>query len=210
MFAQTRQLVEGAGGTVVGEDYAPLDASDFTTLVTHVRATQPDILLTAFPTPAWTNAVQQLSDGGVRSKTHISTYFMSDWFAESIPAGIRDGISTISNYFYDASGSANENYLSAYRKKFGADEPTDGVGLGGYWSLHLYAAALKTAGSSAADAIRPALSAVTWADGPTGSVSFGADHHLTQNIYLAVTEGGKFKVQKTFASVQPAQACKFG
>ena len=50
MFAQTRTLVEAAGGTVLGEDYAPLDASDFTTLVTHVKATQPDILLSAFPT----------------------------------------------------------------------------------------------------------------------------------------------------------------
>ena len=145
MFAQTRTLVEAAGGTVLGEDYAPLDASDFTTLVTHVKATQPDILLSAFPTPAWTNAVQQLSDAGLREKTHISTYFMSDWFAEAIPASIREGISTISNYFYDVTGDGNEKYLSAYRKKFGSSEPTDGVGLGGYWSLHLYAAALKAA-----------------------------------------------------------------
>jgi ABC-type branched-subunit amino acid transport system substrate-binding protein len=209
MFEQTRALVEKGGGTVLGEDYAPMPASDFTTLVTHLNAAQPDVLISAFPTPAWTNAVQQISDAGLRKNLHIGTYFMSDWFAESIPAGIRDGISTLGNYFYDVSGGANETYLSKYHAKFGGTEPTDGLGVGAYWAMHMYADAVAAAGSTAADKIRPALTASKFAAGPTGPVTFNPDHHLTTNTYLAVTKNGAFKVQKTYDNVVPKQACTF-
>ena len=209
MFQQTRALIEKAGGTVAGEDYAPLSASDFTTLVTHLNSTQPEILLSAFPTPAWTNAVQQISDAGLRKNMHIGTYFMSDWFAESIPAGIRDGISTLGGYFYDISGGANETYLGKYRTRFGKTEPTDGLGVGAYWAMHMYADAITAAGSTAADKIRPALSAAKFADGPTGPVAFNPDHHLTTNAYLAMTQGGAFKVQKTYENMAPSQGCTF-
>jgi branched-chain amino acid transport system substrate-binding protein len=209
MFEQTRALVQKGGGSVAGEDYVPMDASDFTTLVTHLKAAQPEILLSAFPTPAWTNAVQQISDAGLRGTMHIGTYFMSDWFAEAIPAGIRDGISTLGNYFYDIQGSANENYLATYHTKFGAKEPTDGLGVGAFWAIHMYADAASAAGSTAADKIRPALTAASMSDGPTGPVAFNPDHHLTTNAYLAITRDGGFKIEKTYSNVPPAQACTF-
>jgi ABC-type branched-subunit amino acid transport system substrate-binding protein len=210
MFAQTRQRVEAAGGTVLGEDYVPLDATDFTTLVSHLRSSQPEVLLAAFPTPAWTNTVQQISDAGLRGSMHIATYFMSDLFAEAIPAPIRDGISSVGNYFYDVQGDANQQYLAAYRKKFGEAEPTEGVGLGGYTALNLYADAIKTAGSPALDSMKPALTASKFASGPTGPVAFNPDHHLTQSVYVAVTQEGRFKIVQSYPNAQPSQGCSFG
>jgi ABC-type branched-subunit amino acid transport system substrate-binding protein len=209
MFKITRDIVAKSGGTVVGEEYAPLTATEFSALLPKVKASGADVFVSAFPVPAWTNVVQLLTDSGLRNNMHIATYFMSDPFADAIPANIRDGISTENSYWYDVPLDANKKYLDAYHKKFGPNEPTELLGVGGYVGMHLYVNAVRQAGTTATDPLRPALEQSTFKDGPGGPVAFTKNHHTTMNMYIATIKGGKFKIDKTLEQLQPNEPCKF-
>lgn len=206
MLAFTKAYIEKKGGRVVGDEYQPMDATDWTAIISKMRSTNPDavIMSTAGGAPNVT-LQKQFKAAGI--KAHVGNLSVDESTAKSMGADA-DGIFISASYLTSVDTPANKKFLAAMEKKFGAKllTPND-LSVPQYDAIYLYKAAIEKAGSTDASAVIEALSEVSF-DGPRGKVQMNAQRHAPLTMYLGqVQADGVVKVVKTFPDVSPGDQC---
>src|SRR4051794_11462445 len=64
MNKKVREVVAAEGGSVVGEEYFPLDHTDYSSIVADIMATEADVVFNTIVPPGLTPFLQQLHDAG--------------------------------------------------------------------------------------------------------------------------------------------------
>ncbi len=206
MLEFSRGYIEKVGGKVVGEEYAPMDAADWTAIISKVRAANPDALVmsTAGGVPNVT-LTKQLRAAGI--KALYGNLGVDEGTAKSMGA---DAVGTYlsASYFTSIDTPANKKFLAAMEKKFGADLKTpNDLSVPEYEGVYLYALAVKKAGTTAADKVIPELAKVSF-DGPRGTIRMDKQRHTPLTMYLGqVQEDGSVKTLSTFKNVDPGDQC---
>ncbi|MEX1115840.1 MAG: transporter substrate-binding protein, partial [Akkermansiaceae bacterium] len=71
-----------------------------------------------------------------------------------------------------------------------------------YNGVYLWKAAVEKAGTFEVDKVMAALKGGLSFDGPGGTVTSQANHHLTKNVYIGETRAdGQFKILKEYKNV---------
>lgn len=206
MLALTREYLEKKGATIVGDDYAPMDATDWTAVISKIRAANPDALITATAGGAPNvTFIKQLRAAG------IDVLYGNDSFDEATAKQLgadASGIYMSASYLSAIDNSANAKFLAAMQKKFGEKlEVPNELSVPQYEAIHLYKAAVEKAGSTDSEAVVKALSEATY-NGPRGMLQIAKQHHAPLTMYLGqVQEDGTTKIIETFASVDPGDQC---
>lgn len=206
MLAFTKAYIEKKGGKVVGDEYQPMDATDWTAIISKMRSTNPDavIMSTAGGAPNVT-LQKQFKAAGI--KAHVGNLSVDESTAKSMGADA-DGIFISASYLTSVDTPANKKFLAAMEKKFGSKllTPND-LSVPQYDAVYLYKAAIEKAGSTKPDAVIKALSEVSF-NGPRGKVQMNAQRHAPLTMYLGqVRADGSVKVVKTFPDVSPGNQC---
>lgn len=206
MLAFTKAYIEKKGGKVVGDEYQPMDATDWTAIISKMRSTSPDavIMSTAGGAPNVT-LQKQFKAAGI--KAHVGNLSVDESTAKSMGADA-DGIFISASYLTSVDTPANKKFLAAMEKKFGSKllTPND-LSVPQYDAVYLYKAAIEKAGSTKPDAVIKALSEVSF-NGPRGKVQMNAQRHAPLTMYLGqVRADGSVKVVKTFPDVSPGNQC---
>lgn len=68
ILARVRQVVEAGGGSIVGEEYVPLDMTDPSNLVSKVLAAKADVLFEVVVLPGTAPFIKGVVDGGYKGK----------------------------------------------------------------------------------------------------------------------------------------------
>jgi urea transport system substrate-binding protein len=206
MLEYTAGYVAKVGGKVVGTEYNPMDATDWTAIIGKIRAANPDALLisTAGGAPNVT-LTKQLRAAGI--SIPYGNLGLDEGTAKSMGADAV-GSYLAGSYYTSVDSPANKKFLDAMQGKFGADLKTpNDLSVPEYEAVHLYALAVQKAGSTAADPLLKALAEVQF-DGPRGTIKMDKERHAPLNIFLGqVQEGGTVKILKTFADVDPGAQC---
>jgi len=206
MFDYTRAYIKQKGGTVVGEEYLPLDGSDWTAIVGKVRASAPDALLTATAGgSANVGLAKQVRAAGL--KLHYGSLSLDEGTAKSM-GDTASGIYLSASYLTSIDNPQNQRFLADLKEKFGADYQTQSdLSEPQYEAIHLYKAAVEKAGSFDAAKVVAALSEVTF-DGPRGSVKMDRQRHAALTMRLAqVQQDGSLATIKTFENLDPGEQC---
>ena len=206
MLEFTKAYIEKTGGKVLGEEYNPMDATDWTAIISKVRATNPDalILSTAGGAPNVT-LTKQLRTAGITA--HLGNLGIDEGTAKSMGADAT-GTYTAGSYYTSVDTPANTKFLAAMKAKFGDKllTPND-LSVPQYEAVHAYALALKAAGSTEADKVIPALAKVSF-EGPRGVIKMDKQRHAPLTMYLGqVQEDGSVKLLSTFKDVDPGEQC---
>jgi branched-chain amino acid transport system substrate-binding protein len=206
MLEFTRAYVEKAGGKVLGEEYNPMDATDWTAIISKVRAANPDALLisTAGGAPNVT-LTKQLRTAGI--KAHFGNLGLDEGTAKSMGADA-EGTYLAGSYYTSVDTPANKKFLAAMKAKFGdkLETPND-LSAPEYEGVHAYALAVAKAGTTASDAVISALGAVTF-EGPRGNIIMNKQRHAPLTMYLGqVQPDGSVKIMSEFKDVDPGPQC---
>lgn len=204
-FEVAKPLIERAGGQVVKEVYLPLVADDFSELISAVRQTKPDYLLVAYPA-AWAGAAKALADAGLLTDDlGVGTLFLGEEMLPGLGKLAANSYTTLP-FVTVGPGESFTKYVEAFRAKHGADViPGSGESIGSYAGLHLYAQAVKAAGSTDPKKVAKAMVGQSF-DGPSGTVTITDSHHLKQPVHLVqATADGKYKHVRGFPEVDPQQ-----
>lgn len=206
MLAFTKSYIEKVGGKVVGDEYAPMDATDWTAILSKVKAANPDAIITSTAGGAPNvTLTKQLRAAGI--KALYGNLAVDEGTAKSMGADA-EGIYISGSYFTNIDTPANKTFLAAMEKKFGADLKTpNDLSVPQYEAVYAYKAAVEKAGSTEASKVIPELAKAS-VEGPRGTIVMSKQRHAPLTMYLGqVQADGSVKMLSTFKDVDPGEQC---
>lgn len=206
MLEFARKYIESKGGKIVGEEYLPMDASDWTPVISRIRNDKPDALIssTAGGAPNVT-LTKQLRAAGI--DVPFGNLAVDEGTAKAIGPDAA-GVYISQSYLTSIDNPQNKAFKEGLEKMFGADMKTpNDLSEPEYDGLYLYKAAVEKAGSFDTDKVLKALGEVSFT-GPRGKVTMDKEHHAPLTMYLGqVQADGSVKVIQKFSDVSPGNQC---
>lgn len=206
MLTFAKGYIEKAGAQIVGEEYLPIDGSDWTAIISKVRSSGADAIITstAGGAPNVTLTKQLRSSGVTLPYGNLA---VDEGTAKSMGADAKD-IFLSASYVTGIDSPENKAFLSAMDKKFGKElrTPND-LSVPQYEAIYLYKAAVEKAGSTDTSDVLKALPDVSFT-GPRGKISMNKQHHAPLTMYLGqVKDDGSVAVVDSFKDVDPGDQC---
>jgi len=206
MLQFTRAYIEKKGGKVVGEEYLPMDGTDWTPIISKLRASGADALITSTAGGAPNvTLTKQLRAAGVTMP--YGNLAVDEGTAKSM-GGDAAGIFISASYVTSIDAPANAKFLAAMKAKFGDELKTpNDLSVPEYEAVYAYKAAVEKAGSTKVDGVIKSLADVA-VDGPRGTIKMNKERHAPLTMYLGqVGADGGVKVIKAFKDVDPGDQC---
>lgn len=206
MLEFTRGYITKMGGKVLGEEYLPMDGSDWTSVIAKLKGAKPDAVITSTAGGAPNvTLTKQLRAAGVTIP--YGNLAVDEGTAKSMGADA-DGIYISGSYLTNIDSPKNKEFLAAMNKKFGANLKTpNDLSVPQYEGVYAYKAAVEKAGSTDADKVIKALAEVS-VDGPRGNIRMNKQRHAPLTMYLGqVQKDGTVKVIDVFKDVDPGDQC---
>jgi branched-chain amino acid transport system substrate-binding protein len=210
MNKKVRELVTANGGTIEGEEYFPLDHSDYRNTVEKIMSSGTEVVFNTIVPPGLMPFLEQLHNAGFtkRGGKLVCTYFEENLLKLLPPAQV-EGVYGCLDYYQTVSDPFSVELLNQYNKLYpGSSMLTAGsASTGTYRGLKLWEAAVKEASSLDQDAVIKALDHARISAGPGGPAEMvPGQHHARLNMYIAQASGGRFKVVKNLGVIEPKES----
>ena len=202
----TRYLAQQHGGEVVGDDYYPLDVTDFSTAISKIQAAKPDYVHSCLVGGPHMSFYRQWAAAGMLHKIPIvSIVFAGGNEHTVLTPEETDGIIVAYNYFQELDTPENKAFLARVEAGAGADHPyVNGIAIGGYNGPMIWAEAVKKAGSFEREALMAAVAqGIEW-NGPGGRMVLdGKTHSTQQDVRIIQVKDRKWTLIETKTQVPP-------
>lgn len=201
------RVVRAKGGEIVGEEYFPLDHTDYRRTVEDIMSSGTDVVFNTIVPPGLTPFLDELHRAGFgrRGGKIICTYFDEN-FLNLVPAEQVEGLYSCLDWYQELSDPQSRELLQRYNARFpGSAMLTSGSGCTGHYrALKLWEAAVREAGTVDRDAVVRALDHARIAEGPGGPAEMvPGQHHVRMNMYIAEAQGGRFRVVRNLGPIDP-------
>mgnify|MGYP001283942142 FL=1 len=183
------------GGETVGEEYTPLGHTEFSTVISKIKAAKPDVIYNTLNGDSNVAFFKQLKDAGITADDiPVMSVSVAEEEIKGIGADVLAGHYAAWNYYQTTDTPENKTFVAAYRKKYGADRVTDDPIEAAYDAVYLWAAAVEKAGTADVDKVREAAKGLEF-DAPEGKVTIdGETQHLYKKVRIGqVQPDGQFK-----------------
>jgi len=208
--ARVREVVEAGGGSIVGEEYHPLDHMDYRQTVERINASGADVVFNTIVPPGVTPFFAELYDSGFsRRGWHLVCTYFDENFLNMVPAAHVEGLYSCLDYYQAVGDTFSRKLLEQYDTLYPGDAKfTGGSGCSGlYRALRLWAAAVTEAGSLDQDDVIAALDHAEIAEGPGGPAAMvPGEHHLRLNMYIAQARSGHFEIVENLGAIDPQES----
>jgi urea transport system substrate-binding protein len=202
-----QRLTKQAGGTVVNTEFVPLNVSDFNSIINHIQAAKPDLVASMLVGTNHVAFYRAYASAGLNQSTPI----LSETFGLSSEHVVLDpkeahNIFVAASYYAALARPENAAFKKLWHQANGASyqEPT-AQDVDVWNGIHMYAEAVKKAGSTDGVKVTAALESGIKFDGPGGPVSIDPKtHHSVYDVHIAKTNASHtFDIVKTSPQVQP-------
>jgi ABC-type branched-subunit amino acid transport system substrate-binding protein len=206
---KVREVVMANGGAIVGEEYFPLDHTDYAETVDKITSSGAEVVFNTIVPPGLTPFLDLLYDSGFtrRGGSLVCTYFDEN-FLNLVPAAHVEGLYSCLDYYQSVGDPFSEELIGEYNKRYPGDAKfTAGSACSGmYRGLKLWEAAVREAGSLEQEAVVDALDHAAIPEGPGGPAEMvPGQHHGRMNMYIAQASNGQFKVVKSLGIIDPKE-----
>lgn len=206
MLEFTKKYIEKNGGKVVGEEYLPIDGSDWTSVLSKIRLAKPDALISATAGGAPNvSLAKQLQGSGLNLP--YGNLAIDEATGKSM-GDVAGGMYMSASYLTTIETRENQKFMAAMNKRFGGDLKTPNeLSEPQYEAFYLYKAAVEKAGSVDRDKVIAALGEVAFT-GPRGEVRMNKSRHTPLAMRLGqIQADGSIKILQTFKGVDPGAQC---
>jgi ABC-type branched-subunit amino acid transport system substrate-binding protein len=212
MNKKVRELVEAGGGEIVGEEYFPLDHTNYGQTIDAITSSGAEVVFNTIVPPGLTPFLEALYESGFSSRGgHIVCTYFDENFLNLVPAAHVEGLYGCLDYYQEVSDPFSKGLIDQYDRLFtGSAKFTAGSACSGmYRGLRLWEAAVTEAGSLEQEDVIKALDHAKIADGPGGPAEMvPGQHHVRMNMYIAQANDGDFKVVKDLGPIDPKECTK--
>jgi urea transport system substrate-binding protein len=207
MNAKVREVVTANGGTIVGEEYFPLDHTDYRATVERIASSGAEVVFNTIVPPGVTAFFEQLHDSGFGARGgHLVCTYFDENFLNMVPAAHVEGLYGCLDYYQAVSDPFSQKLLAQYDRLYPGNAKFTGGGAcsGLYRGLRLWAAAVTEADSIGQSDVIEALDHARISDGPGGPAAMvPGQHHARMNMYIAQARAGRFHVVESLGAIDP-------
>ena len=206
MLEFTRAYIEEKGGQVLGEEYLPMDGTDWTAIISKLKSSGAEALITSTAGGAPNvTLTKQLRAAGV--DIPYGNLAVDEGTARNMGADAA-GIYISASYITDIPSPENQAFLKNMKAHFGDDLKTpNDLSVPQYEGVYLYKLAVEKAGTTDAQAVIDALDDVAF-QGPRGRIQMNKQRHAPLTMYLAqVQADGGIELINSFKDVDPGEQC---
>ena len=206
MLEFTRSYIDEMGGKVLGEEYLPMDGTDWTAIISKLKSTGADALITSTAGGAPNvTLTKQLRAAGV--DIPYGNLAVDEGTARNMGVDAA-GIYISASYITGIESEENQRFLKAMKNHFGdkLKTPND-LSVPQYEGVYLYKLAVEKAGTTDSQAVIDALDDVSF-KGPRGVIKMDKQRHAPLTMYLAqVKADGGIDLIQSFKDVDPGEQC---
>jgi urea transport system substrate-binding protein len=188
---------EQLGVTIVGEEYVRFGEQELGKLMEKVAAAKPDLIVNTLNGDSNVAFFRALAKFG-KDKPATLSFSVAEHELRPLDGSIFRDDYAAWNYFMSIKSEANEAFLRRYAAKYGVRRRVSDPMQTSYASVHLWAQAVRAAGSTDVAAIREAMKGQRY-DAPQGPMTIDpVNGHTTQYVRIGrITEEGLFTVVYT-------------
>lgn len=200
--------VKNAGLTVVGEEYADMDQTDFAAIISKIESAKPDVIVNTLNGTGNVSFFKQMSEKNYSAKDYMTMSFsIAEEEVATIGADILKDHLVSWNYYQTTATPVNKKFVDSYKAMFGAKRVTSDPAEAAYDAVYLWAAACEKAGSFKVEDVLAAIRTGSISfDAPEGKVVInGENQHLSKPVRVGqVGEDGLiYTVYETPSAVSP-------
>ncbi len=151
---EVKALLKAHGGIDVGEEYAPLGHTEFSTNINKIVAKKPDVVFSDLVGDSVIAFYKQFAGFGLTADDIIiATPITTE--QETLAMGPENGLGHLTsfNYFQSVDTPENKKFVKAFKAKYGKNEVTNAVMEAAYFQTFMLAQALEKTQSTDADAL---------------------------------------------------------
>ncbi|HYP46791.1 MAG TPA: urea ABC transporter substrate-binding protein [Propionibacteriaceae bacterium] len=165
------------GMEVKGEEYTPLGSTDFATIVNKVKSANADAVFNTLNGDSNVAFFKEYTNAGLKATSMpvISVSIAEEEVKGIGASNLKDQL-TAWNYYQTIDSPVNQQFVSAFKDKFGEDRVTSDPMEAAYTSLYLYKGMVEKAKSFDVAAVQAAADGVSF-DAPEGKVTVNGDNH---------------------------------
>ena len=208
-----RQIVKEAGGTMVGEEFIPLDVSQYSQTIQKIQKAKPDVLMTLLVGAKQASFYEQQASAGLNipmaTSINVGQAYEHRRFA---PPALENMYVTV-NYIEEVhdvikSGEFHDkskDYVKRFRALYPNEPYINMESANAYNAIYMYSKAVEKAGSTDTMKVVKALESGISHDGPSGVVTMDPkSHHGSHTIFLVrVGKGHEVTIPKIWKDIQP-------
>lgn len=197
-----------AGAEVVGEEYADMDQTDFSSIISKIEASDCDVIINTLNGTGNVSFFKQMSEKNYTADDYMTMSFsIAEEEVATIGADILKGHMVSWNYYQTTETDVNKDFVAAYKAAYGENRVTSDPVEAAYDAVYLWKAAVEAAGSFEVEDVVAAIEegGISF-DAPEGLVTLdGENHHLYKKVRVGVvSEDGLIEeVYATEEAVKP-------
>jgi urea transport system substrate-binding protein len=193
------------GGTVLGEEYAPLGHTQFGSIINKIRLRKPDVIYAAVVGGSNVAWFKQLKAAGITGdKQTLLTISVTEDEVLGIGGENLVGFYSIMKYFMSLDNANNAEFVKNFKAKWGADSVIGDVTQAAYLGPWLWKAAVEKAGSFDVDKVVAASPGIELTTAPEGYVKVHENHHLWSKARVAQWQAdGQAKIVYESELIEP-------
>jgi urea transport system substrate-binding protein len=179
--------VKAAGLTVVGEEYAAMDQTDFASIIAKIEASNPEVIVNTLNGTGNVSFFKQLSEKKYDASKYMTMSFsIAEEEVAAIGANILKDHLVSWNYYQTTDTPENGKFVAAYKARFGQNRVTSDPAEAAYIGVYLWKAAVEKAGSFDVDKVLSAIRTGTISfQAPEGKVVIdGENQHLSKPVRI--------------------------
>ncbi len=186
------------GGTILGQEAYLQKDQDFKTVLTKVKALNPDVLYVPGYYEEVGKIVRQARELGINAPIVGGDGWDSPKLVEVATAAPLNNTYFTNHYSVDDTSAASQAFVAAYKKEYGL--APDAMAVLGYDAMNVVIDAIKRANSTEPAKIREALAATKDFPAVTGATTLNATHDAVKSAVIIEMKDGK---QVYRATVKP-------
>lgn len=177
-----RHLVTATGGVIVNERYLPLTATDFSELAADIRLKAPDVVLNTINGASNHQFFAALKASRLQ-QTPVVSFSIAEPELRVIGAdNFHPAHYAVWGYFQSLPSAVNQQFVAAYKQRFGADRVTSDPIEASYNGVRLWASAVRELGSADPERVNQVIGQQSVA-GPSGVVAIDmATRHAWRRV----------------------------
>jgi ABC-type branched-subunit amino acid transport system substrate-binding protein len=203
-----RQVVTANGGDIVGEEYFPINTTDYSTTINKILSSGTQVVFITIVPPGLTPFLEQLYNAGFTKRGgHLASVAFNENTLTIVPPTHVEGLYSCLDYFQNISDPFSKELTRQYDKLY-ADRTkfTGGLVTGMYRGLKFWEAAVKEAGSLKHEDVIKALDHAKLAAGPGGPAEMvPGQHHVRMHMYIAQVKNGDYEILKNLGAIDPKE-----
>ena len=174
--------LKAKGGELVGEEYTALGHTDYSTLISKIKAAKPDVVFNTLNGDSNVAFFKQLKDVGITAEDlPVLSVSIAEEEIRGIGGDVVAGHYTSWNYYQTLDTAENNEWVANFKAKYGDEVVTDDPIEAAYFAVYLWAAAAEKAGSFDVDAVKEAAKGIE-VSAPGGTVKIDGDNQHTYKV----------------------------